>query len=153
MTGLARILPVQIARSPYDVAALNNPFPRHPAAMTSSEPTPAVTPPEPILGEGLTALQQERLTALLAELETLSQELASRPEALLALLRQLEQLHRSLQDGPFRSSLPSDRNRLFEVLQDMERRGGWPYIPRLQLRTFMDLLQQDPPEPSQPLAA
>ena len=23
----------------------------------------------------------------------------------------------------------------------MEKSGGWPYIPRLQLRTFMDLLQ------------
>ena len=25
----------------------------------------------------------------------------------------------------------------------MERSGGWPYIPRLQLRTFMDLLQDE----------
>ena len=25
----------------------------------------------------------------------------------------------------------------------MEKSGGWPYIPRLQLRTFMDLLQSD----------
>ena len=25
----------------------------------------------------------------------------------------------------------------------MELSGGWPYIPRLQLRTFLDLLQQD----------
>jgi hypothetical protein len=24
----------------------------------------------------------------------------------------------------------------------MEGSGGWPYIPRLQLRTFMDLLGQ-----------
>jgi hypothetical protein len=28
-------------------------------------------------------------------------------------------------------------------LQSVERSGGWPYIPRLQLRTFMDLLQHD----------
>jgi hypothetical protein len=26
----------------------------------------------------------------------------------------------------------------------VERSGGWPYIPRLQLRTFMDLLQHEP---------
>ena len=58
-----------------------------------------------------------------------------------ALERQVEQLHRRLQDGPFRQSLPEDRNRLFELLEEMERSGGWPYIPRLQLRTFMDLLQ------------
>jgi len=30
---------------------------------------------------------------------------------------------------------------LFRLLEDMEHSGGWPYIPRLQLRSFMDLLQ------------
>jgi hypothetical protein len=25
----------------------------------------------------------------------------------------------------------------------MEDSGGWPYIPRLQLRTFLDLLQRE----------
>jgi hypothetical protein len=60
-----------------------------------------------------------------------------------ALLRRLEQLHREIQDGPFRASLPEDRNRLFDLLAEMERSGGWPYIPRLQLRTFLDLLQRD----------
>ena len=52
-----------------------------------------------------------------------------------------------------RSSLPADRNQLFNLLQQMERSGGWPYIPRLQLRTFMDLLQRDRPEEAHPLAA
>jgi hypothetical protein len=65
------------------------------------------------------------------------------PLALLALLRQLEQLHRTIQDGAFRSSLPSERSSLFRLLQDMEQSGGWPYIPRLQLRTFLDLFQAD----------
>ncbi len=72
------------------------------------------------------------------------------PLALLALLRQLEQLHRTIQDGAFRASLPSERSSLFRLLQDMEQSGGWPYIPRLQLRTFLDLFQTDtlqgPPE-------
>jgi hypothetical protein len=37
----------------------------------------------------------------------------------------------------------------------MERSGGWPYIPRLQLRTFMDLLQleAEPDAPAGALAA
>ena len=48
-----------------------------------------------------------------------------------------------IQDGAFRSSLPSDRGELFNLLKGMEKSGGWPYIPRLQLRTFMDLLQND----------
>lgn len=101
----------------------------------------------------LSIAQQQRLDGLLAGLDALSQELGGHPEALLTLLRQLEQLHRSIQDGAFRGSLPADRNRLFNLLQEMEKSGGWPYIPRLQLRTFMDLLQQGRPEEEHPLAA
>ncbi|MFM1798119.1 MAG: hypothetical protein RLZZ117_397, partial [Cyanobacteriota bacterium] len=63
--------------------------------------------------------------------------------------RQLEKLHRTIQDGAFRASLPSDRGSLFRLLQDMEQSGGWPYIPRLQLRTFLDLLQTGAPAESQ----
>jgi hypothetical protein len=80
----------------------------------------------------------------LAVLKGLSEGLADDPAALLDLLRRLEQLHRAIQDGPFRTSLPSDRNRLFQLLEAMEDSGGWPYIPRLQLRTFLDLLQREP---------
>jgi hypothetical protein len=99
--------------------------------------------------------RQQRQTAVLAQLEELACELSGDPVALLELLRQLEQLHRRIQDGAFRSSLPADRNRLFSLLQEMERSGGWPYIPRLQLRTFMDLLQRENAEdgPEHPLAA
>lgn len=91
------------------------------------------------------------------ELQTLAglaEGLRDDPAALLDLLRRLEQLHRTIQDGPFRDSLPSDRNRLFRLLETMEDSGGWPYIPRLQLRTFMELLQKeqplDPPEAATP---
>ena len=83
----------------------------------------------------------EDLDAKVVALEQLAQALKDDPQALLKLLRRLEQLHRSIQDGPFRASLPSGRNELFRLLEDMEHSGGWPYIPRLQLRTFMDLLQ------------
>ncbi len=121
--------------------------------MTSSDIPPAVMTSEAPAGGPLTAAQQERLKGLLDNLNALSQELAGNPEALLTLLRQLEQLHRSIQDGAFRGSLPADRNHLFNLLQEMEKSGGWPYIPRLQLRTFMDLLQQGRPEDEHPLAA
>ena len=94
----------------------------------------------------LTPSQQDHLSGTLQQLEQLAAELEGQPEALLALLRQLEQLHRSIQDGPFRGSLPADRGQLFSLLQSMERSGGWPYIPRLQLRTFMDLLHHGSPE-------
>ena len=81
------------------------------------------------------------LDAKVAALDQLAQALKEDPQALLRLLRRLEQLHRSIQDGPFRASLPCGRNELFRLLEDMEHSGGWPYIPRLQLRTFIDLLQ------------
>ncbi|WP_087068113.1 hypothetical protein [Cyanobium sp. NIES-981] len=87
--------------------------------------------------------QQQRLDAVLNQAADLAGELSGQPEQLLDLLRQVEQLHRTIQDGPFRSSLPADRNHLFSLLRRMEQSGGWPYIPRLQLRTFMDLLQRD----------
>ena len=84
---------------------------------------------------------RDDLDAKVAALEQLAQVLKDDPQALLRLLRRLEQLHRSIQDGPFRASLPCGRNELFRLLEDMEHSGGWPYIPRLQLRTFIDLLQ------------
>jgi hypothetical protein len=102
---------------------------------------------------GLGPEQQQQLKAALHAVEMLGEQLTGQPEALLALLRQLEQLHRTLQDGAFRNSLPADRDALFNLLRSMEQSGGWPYIPRLQLRTFMDLLQRDRPEDDHPLAA
>ncbi|WP_255110141.1 hypothetical protein [Synechococcus sp. RedBA-s] len=81
--------------------------------------------------------------ALAQDLHQLAEGLEGQPEVLLTLLRELETLHRSIQDGAFRRSLPEDRQQLFALLRAMERSGGWPYIPRLQLRTFMDLLQSD----------
>jgi hypothetical protein len=86
----------------------------------------------------------------LQDLLSLAEGLEGDPAALLGLLRRLEQLHRTIQDGAFRNSLPEDRNRLFQLLESMEDSGGWPYIPRLQLRTFMDLLQRGAPQETGP---
>ena len=81
-----------------------------------------------------------RLQRWCTEGAELCEQAGNDPEQLLAVLRQLEQLHRDLQDGSFRNSLPSDRHQLYKLLQAMEQNGGWPYIPRLQLKTFMELL-------------
>ncbi|CAI8363662.1 MAG: Uncharacterised protein [Synechococcus sp. MIT S9220] len=37
-----------------------------------------------------------------------------------------------------------NRPKLFALLKTMECSSGWPSIARLQLRTFIDLLEQDP---------
>lgn len=128
-----RILPVQNPDSAYHVAALNNLY----AGADGST----------LMSDGITSTGSgngdwdQRLGDLLAGLEQLAVEVEGQPEALLQLLRRLEDLHRTIQDGAFRASLPADRGELFNLLQSMEKSGGWPYIPRLQLRTFMDLLQ------------
>ena len=102
-------------------------LPSNPGSSGEAGPFPPATGADPVV-EALACLERQAAT------------LEGQPEALLALLRRIEQLHRSIQDGPFRSSLPADRNALFQLLSEMERSGGWPYIPRLQLRTFLDLL-------------
>jgi hypothetical protein len=124
---------VQNPDSAYHVAALNNLYagadPNGPMTDASSTETSA------------SASWDERLNQVLADLQGLADEADGQADGLLLLLRRLEDLHRTIQDGPFRSSLPADRGELFNLLQSMEKTGGWPYIPRLQLRTFMDLLQ------------
>ncbi len=121
--------------------------------------------PSPLESPGIAACgdapvpSPDRMAGPMASLEALAMELEGQPQALLDLLRRLEALHRTIQDGPFRRSLPSDRHELFRLLEEMERSGGWPYIPRLQLRTFMALmppqegLPPPAPEADSPLAA
>ncbi|WP_295473467.1 hypothetical protein [Synechococcus sp. UW140] len=83
----------------------------------------------------------QRFSKWSKEAEALAIEAEGNPIALLAVLRELEKLHRSLQDGPLRNSLPADRRRLFALLQSIEQSGGWPYIPRLQIQTFLEMLK------------
>jgi len=86
---------------------------------------------------------EARLQSLLADVDAIAADLEGQSAPLLTLLRQIEALHRRIQDGPFRTSLPADRHQFFTLLQAMETSGGWPYIPRLQLRTFLDMLERD----------
>lgn len=86
----------------------------------------------------------EALAGLEQQIWSLAEERSGDPEALLQLLRLLEGLHREIQEGPFREALPLNRQALYSLLREMESAGGWPYIPRLQLRTFIELLQASP---------
>jgi hypothetical protein len=117
------------------ILPLTDPIDHSPAAASASD-SAAPAPAEASSSEEI----EQHLEALLA----IAEQRAGQPEGLLDLLRRIEKLHRAIQDGPFRSSLPSDRNDLFALLSEMESSGGWPYIPRLQLRTFIDLLAPDP---------
>ncbi len=64
--------------------------------------------------------------------------------ALLALLRLLESLHREVCEGPFQESLPDNRQALYALLRDIEAKGGWPYIRRMGLQSFLVNLCPDP---------
>ncbi|MGD1852907.1 MAG: hypothetical protein ACFB2W_01530 [Leptolyngbyaceae cyanobacterium] len=74
--------------------------------------------------------------------EAAAQKRANDCEDLLALLRQLEALHRDICETLFQESLPTNRQRLYHLLKDIEVNGGWPYIQRMKL---VELLK-----PSQP---
>ena len=88
---------------------------------------------------------QEKLQPALKTLRELSEQHQDDPESLLLLRRDLEALHRDIQDDAFRASLPEERQKLFALLKTMERSGGWPSIPRLQLRTFITFWSRVPP--------
>ena len=69
-------------------------------------------------------------------------------EALLSLLRQLEELHRNICETLFQESLPTNRQRLYHLLRDIEVNGGWPYIQRMKLAELLATL--DPSELPEP---
>jgi hypothetical protein len=61
--------------------------------------------------------------------------------ALLELLRLLEQLHGFIRDEWFQPTLPTNRQRLYALLRDIEVNGGWPYIQRMRLRSLLEHLE------------
>ncbi|WP_233258554.1 hypothetical protein [[Phormidium] sp. ETS-05] len=63
--------------------------------------------------------------------------------SLLALLRLLENLHREIREELFLDTLPTNRQDLYALLRDMEAEGGWPYIPRPNLRNLIEQLSLD----------
>ncbi|MCS6814824.1 MAG: hypothetical protein NZ772_14815 [Cyanobacteria bacterium] len=60
---------------------------------------------------------------------------------LLSLLRLLEALHHDIRDNLFQPALPTNRQQLYSLLRDIEQAGGWPYIPRMKLQEFLDVVE------------
>ncbi len=60
---------------------------------------------------------------------------------LLQVLRVLEDMHRSILDREFQAALPDTRQDLYQLLQDIEEAGKWPYIPRMHLRLLLRKLE------------
>jgi hypothetical protein len=62
---------------------------------------------------------------------------------LLKLLRLLESLHREIREDLFQAALPNNRQALYHLLRDIEREGGWPYIPVVKLRELIAQVDGD----------
>ncbi len=77
------------------------------------------------------------LQQLVALVESLSQFCGQDSDRLLSLLRTLESLHRQIRTEQFEPSLPNTRKDLYAFLKDVEESGGWPYIERGKLQTFL----------------
>jgi hypothetical protein len=82
---------------------------------------------------------------LQSELQTLNKEVLALADSyqgdsfrLLALLRTLEGLHRDVREGLFQAALPDNRQALYKLLRNIENNGGWPYIHRMKLQSFLD---------------
>ena len=81
--------------------------------------------------------------SLAEALLALAKEHKGNPTELLALLRSLESLHQELREGLFQESLPNNRQQLYNLLKEIEATGGWPYIPRMKLRSFFENFQPE----------
>lgn len=86
---------------------------------------------------------QFELEGIATAVHSLAQSCQGDSLALLALLRKLEELHREIRDGMFQESLPNSRHALHALLRDIEAEGGWPYIERMKLQSFLAGWQLD----------
>jgi hypothetical protein len=85
-------------------------------------------------------LFQEDFRLITVHLHQLIDQAQADPVALLKILRFLESLHNEVRELHFQPALPIHRHELYAMLREIEAEGGWPYIPRMQLR---DILASD----------
>ncbi len=55
---------------------------------------------------------------------------------LLIILRSIEKIHREIREELFEPSLPDNRQKLYQLLKEVDELGGWPYISRMRLQEF-----------------
>ena len=88
-------------------------------------------------------LLENELKMIADRVDAIAKECGDDSDQLLALLRTLEGLHRRICAEQFEPSLPNTRKDLYALLRDMEEQGGWPYIKRGKLQTFIKLFLEN----------
>ncbi|NEN98096.1 MAG: hypothetical protein F6J94_07240 [Moorea sp. SIO1F2] len=83
---------------------------------------------------------QAKLLEITADIRSLAKNYQGDNLALLAILRGLEEVHGEIRDGFFQASLPDTRQKLYDLLKDIEEKGGWPYIERMNLISVLKKL-------------
>jgi len=95
-------------------------------------------------------LEPPDLSAIAKLVHATAQSYQGKSSELLALLRLLESLHQGIRDDLFQKSLPDNRQALYALLRDIEIEGGWPYIHRMKLQSFLSNLlaeaDEEPPD-------
>jgi hypothetical protein len=86
------------------------------------------------------------LEAIATTIWTVAGQQQGKSIELLALLRLLERLHQEIRDSFFQDSLPDNRQALYALLRDIEASGGWPYIHRMKLQSFLANLPSEEAE-------
>lgn len=89
-----------------------------------------------------------QLEEVTSQIRSLAKQYQGDTEGLLSVLRTLEQLHREIREQFFEPSLPDTRKDLYHLLREIEETGGWPYIERMKLQSFLKTLAEDSQLPS-----
>lgn len=88
-------------------------------------------------------LLESELEQIVKLVNTVASKCDKDSDRVLALLRTLEGLHRQIRVEQFEPSLPNTRKDLYALLKDIEESGGWPYIERGKLQTFIKRLIEE----------
>lgn len=90
---------------------------------------------------------QEQIDSINKQIIELAQSCEGDCLQVLQLLRELEYTHRYVNEKFLSPALPTNRHRLYLLVRHMEEVGGWPYIPRMRLKSFCEnLLSEDEEE-------
>lgn len=98
----------------------------------------------------LKTVQDNALQEVFRETWSIAAEKPQDSLFLLSVLRSLELLHRQIRTEMFEPSLPETRNDLYQLVKDIEEKGGWPYIERMKLQDLLRNIQLNTIEEIQP---